>query len=127
MARKIIYTQHAPDPIGPYSQGVFINGTLYISGQIALDPFSGVLITDHIEKETHQVMENIGAILEAAEMDFDNVVKCSIFLSNIEDFPRVNKIYGEYFDEENPPARETVEVSRLPRDVHVEISVVAVR
>jgi 2-iminobutanoate/2-iminopropanoate deaminase len=126
MARKVIYTDAAPDPIGPYSQAVFVNGMLFVSGQIALDPFSGTLITNSIEKETTQVMENIQAILEAAEMDFSNVVKCSIFLSDMGTFPKVNEVYGKFFDE-NPPARETVEVSKLPRNVNVEISVIAVR
>lgn len=126
MAKKIIYTQSAPDPIGPYSQAVFVNGMLFVSGQIALDPFSGTLILDNIEKETNQVMENIQAILDAAEMDFSNVVKSSIFLSDMGNFPRVNEVYGKYFGE-NPPARETVEVAKLPRNVNVEISVIAVR
>jgi len=126
MARHIIHTEDAPDPIGPYSQAVFVNGTLYISGQIALDPFSGAIVRDNVEDETRQVMENIGAILSAAEMDFSNVVKCSIFLSDMDDFPRVNTVYGSYFPKD-PPARETVEVSRLPRQVNVEISVIAVR
>ena len=126
MARRQIYTDGAPDPIGPYSQAVFVNGMLFVSGQIALDPFSGALITDSIEKETIQVMENIQAMLEAAEMDFSNVVKCSIFLSDIGTFPKVNEAYGKFFGE-NPPARETVEVSKLPRNVNVEISVIAVR
>lgn len=126
MAKKIIYTQSAPDPIGPYSQAVFVNGLLFVSGQIALDPFSGTLVIDNIEKETKQVMENIQAILDAAEMDFSNVVKSSIFLSDMGNFPRVNEVYGKYFGE-NPPARETVEVAKLPRNVNVEISVIAVR
>lgn len=126
MAKKIIYTQSAPDPIGPYSQAVFVNGMLFVSGQIALDPFSGTLVIDNIEKETKQVMENIQAILDAAEMDFSNVVKSSIFLSDMGNFPRVNEVYGKYFGE-NPPARETVEVAKLPRNVNVEISVIAVR
>lgn len=126
MAKKIIYTQSAPDPIGPYSQAVFVNGMLFVSGQIALDPFSGTLILDNIEKETNQVMENIQAILDAAEMDFSNVVKSSIFLSDMGNFPKVNEVYGKYFGE-NPPARETVEVAKLPRNVNVEISVIAVR
>lgn len=126
MARKIIYTEAAPDPIGPYSQAVFVNGTLFVSGQIALDAFSNTLITDNIKSETTQVMENIRAILEAAEMDFSNVVKSSIFLSDIALFPKVNEVYGSFFDE-NPPARETVEVAALPRNVNVEISVIAVR
>jgi 2-iminobutanoate/2-iminopropanoate deaminase len=127
MARKIIYTESAPDPIGPYSQAVLINGMLFISGQIALDSFSGALmINDGIEAETKQVMENLLAILEAAEMDFSNVVKSSIFLSDMGSFPKVNEVYGRYF-KENPPARETVEVSCLPRKVNVEISMIAMR
>lgn len=127
MARKIIYTESAPDPIGPYSQAVLINGMLFISGQIALDSFSGALmIQDGIEAETKQVMENLLAILEAAEMDFSNVVKSSIFLSDMGSFPKVNEVYGRYF-KENPPARETVEVSCLPRKVNVEISMIAMR
>lgn len=126
MARKVIYTDAAPDPIGPYSQAVLVNGMLFVSGQIALDPFSGSLIMNSIEKETIQVMENIQAILDAAEMDFSNVVKCSIFLSDMGTFPKVNEAYGKFFGE-NPPARETVEVSKLPRNVNVEISVIAVR
>lgn len=127
MARKIIYTENAPDPIGPYSQAVLINGMLFISGQIALDSFSGALmINDGIETETKQVMENLLAILEAAEMDFSNVVKSSIFLSDMSLFPKVNEIYGRFF-KENPPARETVEVSCLPRKVNVEISMIAMR
>lgn len=127
MARKIIYTESAPDPIGPYSQAVLINGMLFISGQIALDSFSGALmIQDGIEAETKQVMENLLAILEAAEMDFSNVVKSSIFLSDMGFFPKVNEVYGRYF-KENPPARETVEVSCLPRKVNVEISMIAMR
>lgn len=127
MARKIIYTEGAPDPIGPYSQAVLINGMLFISGQIAIDPFSGALITqDGIEAETKQVMENLLNILEAAEMDFSNVVKTSIFLSDMNTFPKVNEVYGRYF-KENPPARETVEVAGLPRKVNVEISMIASR
>lgn len=126
MARKVIYTEAAPDPIGPYSQAVFVNGMLFVSGQIALDAFSGALILDNIEKETKQVMENLQAILREAEMDFSNVVKSSIFLSDMGTFPKVNEVYGKYFSS-NPPARETVEVAKLPRNVNVEISVIAVR
>lgn len=126
MARKVIYTEAAPDPIGPYSQAVFVNGMLFVSGQIALDAFSGALVLDNIEKETRQVMENIQAILREAEMDFSNVVKSSIFLSDMGTFPKVNEVYGKFFTE-NPPARETVEVAKLPRNVNVEISVIAVR
>jgi 2-iminobutanoate/2-iminopropanoate deaminase len=126
MARKAIYTDAAPDPIGPYSQAISINGMLFVSGQICLDAFSGTLIMGSIEEETTQVMENIRAILEAAEMDFENVVKASIFLSDMGTFPKVNEVYGKYFGKV-PPARETVEVSRLPRNVNVEISVIAMR
>lgn len=126
MARKIIYTDDAPEPIGPYSQAVYINGMLFVSGQIPLDPFSGVMIRDGIKEETTQVMENLKAILHAAEMDFSNVVKCSIFLTDMHDFPQVNEVYGKYF-KSNPPARETVEVSVLPKNANVEISCIAVR
>ena len=126
MARKIIYTDDAPEPIGPYSQAVYINGMLFISGQIPLDPFSGTMIKDGIAEETKQVMENLNAILLAAEMDFSNVVKCSIFLTDMHDFPKVNEVYGKYF-KNNPPARETVEVSMLPKNANVEISCIAFR
>lgn len=126
MAKKAIYTESAPDPIGPYSQAISINGMLFVSGQICLDSFAGVLMNGSIEEETNQVMENIQAILEAAEMDFDNVVKASIFLTDMGTFPKVNEVYGKFFNN-TPPARETVEVSRLPRNVSVEISVIAMR
>ena len=126
MARKIIYTDDAPEPIGPYSQAVSVNGMLFVSGQIPLDPFSGTLIKSGIEDETEQVMQNLKAILEAAEMDFSNVAKTTIFLSDMHDFPKVNEVYGKYF-KTNPPARETVEVSVLPKNANVEISCIAVR
>lgn len=126
MARKIIYTDDAPEPIGPYSQAVSVNSMLFVSGQIPLDPFSGALIKDGIAEETTQVMENLKAILLAAEMDFSNVVKCSIFLTDMHDFPKVNEVYGKYF-KNNPPARETVEVSVLPKNANIEISCIAVR
>jgi 2-iminobutanoate/2-iminopropanoate deaminase len=126
MARKIIYTDDAPEPIGPYSQAVYINGMLFVSGQIPIDAFSGAMIKDGITEETQQVMENIKAILHAAEMDFSNVVKCSIFLTDMHDFPKVNEMYGKYF-KSSPPARETVEVSVLPKNANVEISCIAVR
>ncbi len=126
MARKTIYTDDAPEPIGPYSQAISINGMLFVSGQIPLDPFSGAMIRDGIKEETIQVMENLKAILHAAEMDFSNVVKCSIFLTDMQDFPKVNEVYGNYF-KSNPPARETVEVSVLPKNANVEISCIAVR
>lgn len=126
MARKTIYTDDAPEPIGPYSQAISINGMLFVSGQIPLDPFSGAMIRDGIKEETIQVMENLKAILHAAEMDFSNVVKCSIFLTDMQDFPKVNEVYSNYF-KSNPPARETVEVSVLPKNANVEISCIAVR
>lgn len=126
MARKIIYTDEAPEPIGPYSQGVYINGMLFISGQVPLDPFSGALIKNGIEEETEQVMQNLQAILHASEMDFSNVVKCSIFLTDMLDFPKVNEVYGKYF-KNSPPARETVEVSALPKNANIEISCIAIR
>ena len=126
MARKIIYTEDAPEPIGPYSQAVSINGMLFVSGQIPLDSFSGALIKDGIVEETEQVMQNLKAILLAAEMDFSNVVKCSIFLTDMHDFPKVNEVYGRYFKNQ-APARETVEVSVLPKNANVEISCIAVR
>lgn len=127
MTKKIIFTDAAPDPIGPYNQAVLAGDTLYVSGQIAIDPFSGVLLTGDIRKETRQVMENLQAILKAAGMDFSNVVKCSIFLADMSDFGEVNKIYGSYFDEAEAPARETVAVRTLPKGVQVEISAIAVR
>lgn len=127
MRKKIIYTTEAPDPIGPYNQAVLADETLYISGQIAIDPFSGALIQGSIEKETEQVMHNLDAILRAADMDFNNVVKCSIFLRDMEDFAAVNKVYGKFFDEQDAPARETVAVRTLPKNVNVEISAIAVK
>ena len=119
--KQIIFTDKAPAAIGPYSQAVLSNGTLYVSGQIAL---TLVEAGATIEEETRQVMKNISAILEATDMTFDNVVKCTIFVKDMNNFAAINGIYGEYFTS-NPPARETVEVARLPRDVNVEISCVA--
>lgn len=123
---QVIYTQQAPEPIGPYSQAILAGNTLYVSGQIAIDPSSGNLVTGDIEAETVQVMTNLQEVLKAAGLTFADVVKCSIFLSDMNNFPRVNEVYGRYF-KHNPPARETVEVSRLPKDVNVEISCIAVR
>ncbi len=125
MKKEIISIKNAPAPIGPYSQAVLKNGTLYASGQIAINPHTGVLIMEDIEKETEQVMQNIKAILDAATMQFEDVVKCSIFLSNMNDFATVNAVYASYFPV-NPPARETVQVSCLPKNVNVEISFIAV-
>jgi 2-iminobutanoate/2-iminopropanoate deaminase len=126
MSKKVIYTPEAPEPIGPYSQAIQSGNMLFVSGQIAIDSSSGKMITDEIQVETKQVMANIQAILKVAEMDFSNVVKCSIFLTDMSNFPKVNEVYGQYF-KENPPARETVEVSKLPKGVNVEISCIAVK
>lgn len=125
MNKSIVFSNKAPAPIGPYSQAVRVESTLYVSGQIPLVPETGQLITDDIAKETDQVMKNIWAILKAAKMDFGNVVKCSIFVTDMNDFSIVNAAYEKYFQSE-PPARETVEVSALPKGVHVEISCIAV-
>jgi 2-iminobutanoate/2-iminopropanoate deaminase len=124
MEKTIIITDKAPQPIGPYSQAVLVHNMLYVSGQIALNPSDGTLETYDIWSETRQVMKNIESILVAANMTFANVVKCSIFLNDMGNFGVVNEVYGEFFDN-SPPARETVEVSRLPKDVRVEISCIA--
>ena len=122
---KIIQTSEAPTPIGPYSQAVQVGDMLYVSGQVALEASSGELINENITEETHQVMKNLEAILRAAGTDFSQVAKCSIFISDMSQFATINEAYGQYF-KENPPARETVEVRRLPKDVNVEISCIAV-
>ena len=126
MANSIVNSPNAPAPIGPYSHSVMAGNTLYISGQIALDAQSGELINESIEAETHQVMKNLQAILIQAEMSFSDVAKCTIFVKDLNNFGKINEIYGSYFAF-NPPARETVEVSRLPKDVNVEISAIAVK
>jgi 2-iminobutanoate/2-iminopropanoate deaminase len=122
--KKIINTPNAPSPIGPYSQAVMNGNTLFVSGQIAINPSTGELDLSNIENETHQVMKNISAILTEAGMDFSNIVKTGIFLKDMNQFADVNTIYGSYFTSDFP-ARETVQVARLPKDVNVEISVVA--
>jgi 2-iminobutanoate/2-iminopropanoate deaminase len=126
MSKKIIYSPNAPEPIGPYSQAVQAGNMLFVSGQIAIEKSSGKILNGSIEEETEQVMKNLQAILSEAGMDFTNVVKCSIFLKDMNNFPKVNEIYGKFF-QLNPPARETVEVSRLPKDVNVEISCISVK
>ena len=123
--KKIIITDHAPAPIGPYNQAVLIGNMLYTSGQIALNPKTMELVLDNIEIETKQVMENIKAVLEAAGMTFENVIKTTIFIMNMNDFASINKVYGSYFNESTAPARETVQVSGLPRGVNIEISMIA--
>jgi 2-iminobutanoate/2-iminopropanoate deaminase len=126
MSKSVVYSDQAPEPIGPYSQAVLAGNMLFISGQIAIDRSSGNIITADIESETRMVMANLEHVLKAAGLDFSHVVKSSIFLKDMNNFPKVNAIYGEYF-KINPPARETVEVSRLPKDVNVEISCIAVK
>ncbi len=126
MSKSVVYSDQAPEPIGPYSQAIQAGNMLFISGQIAIERSSGNIISSDIESETRQVMINLEKILKAAGYDFSNVVKSSIFLKDMNNFPKVNAIYGEYF-KTNPPARETVEVSRLPKDVNVEISCIAVK
>lgn len=125
--KKIINTDKAPAPIGPYNQAILVGNTLYTSGQIALDPISMELILDDIETETNQVMQNMKAVLEAADMTFENVVKSTIFIMNMNDFTRINTVYGKYFDENSAPARETVQVAGLPKGVNVEISMIAIK
>jgi len=125
--KTIIFTEKAPAPIGPYSQAVLVGNTLYTSGQIALNPATMELVLDTIEIETTQVMENMKAVLEAANMTFADVVKASIFISDMNDFAIINTIYGSYFDEKTAPARETVQVAKLPRNVNVEISMIAIK
>ena len=125
--KKIIYTDKAPAPIGPYNQAVLAGNTLYTSGQIALNPATMELVLDDIETETKQVMENMKAVLAAADMTFENVIKTTIFIMNMGDFTRINAVYGSYFDEATAPARETVQVACLPKNVNIEISMIAVK
>ncbi|MAR39790.1 MAG: reactive intermediate/imine deaminase [Flavobacteriales bacterium] len=126
MSKKVISTDKVPVAIGPYSQAILSGNTLYCSGQIAINPETGDLNTETITEETHQVMKNISEVLKAADMDFSNVVKCSIFLSDMNQYSEINQVYASYFSE-NPPAREAVQVSVLPKNVNVEISVIAVK
>lgn len=125
--KTIIKTSDAPAPIGPYNQAILSGNTLYISGQIAINPVSNELEQSSIQDETEQVMRNLKAILQAADMSFENVVKSSIFISDMNNFSAINEVYAKYFDEASAPARETVEVANLPKFVNVEISMIAVR
>ncbi|MGB0980881.1 MAG: Rid family detoxifying hydrolase [Winogradskyella sp.] len=125
--KKIINTPKAPAPIGPYNQAILTGNTLYTSGQIALHPKTMELVLDTIEIETKQVMENMKAVLEAANMTFENVIKSSIFISDMANFNAINTVYAQYFNEATAPARETVEVANLPKFVNVEISMIAVK
>ncbi len=124
--KKVISTKNAPTAIGPYSQAILSNNTLYCSGQIAINPTTGNLVMDNITVETNQVMQNILAVLTAADMDFSNVVKCSIFMKDMNDYAAINEVYAKSFGD-NPPAREAVQVSVLPKNVNLEISVIAVK
>jgi 2-iminobutanoate/2-iminopropanoate deaminase len=126
MAKEVVYSDQAPEPIGPYSQAIKNGNMLFVSGQVAIQKPSGNLVTGNITDESHQVMKNLEAVLTAGGMDFSNVVKTTIFLKDMNDFPKVNEVYGSYFKAQ-PPARETVEVSRLPKDVNVEISCIAMK
>lgn len=123
--KKIITSKNAPSPIGPYNQAVIANGFMYISGQVGMNPKTGKIIKDSISDETEQVMKNLSSILNEASISFENVVKTTIFLSDMNDFSLVNEVYGKYFDEDIAPARETVQVSKLPLGVNVEISMIA--
>ena len=123
--KKIVNTSNAPNPIGPYNQAVISGNLMFMSGQIAFDPSTGELVIGEIQAETKQVMENLKSILDEAGLSFKNVIKTSIFLSDMSNFQQVNEVYGSYFSDEDAPARETVEVSRLPKDVNVEISMIA--
>ncbi len=126
MLKSVVYSENAPEPIGPYSQAIQAGNMLFVSGQIAIQKSTGQFIIGNIEEETIQVMTNIGDILTAAGMDFSNVVKSSIFMKDMNNFPKINEVYGRYF-KDNAPARESIEVSRLPKDVNVEISCIAVK
>lgn len=124
--KEIIKTEKAPAPIGPYNQAIFAGETLYMSGQIAINPESGQMVQDTIEAETHQVMQNMKAVLEAAELEMIDIVKTSIFIMDMADFSRINEVYGSYF-EKGEPARETVQVAALPKNARVEISCIATK
>ena len=125
--KKIINTPQAPAPIGPYNQAILSGNTLYTSGQIALHPNTMELVLDNIEAETEQVMQNLKAVLAAADMNFESVIKTTIFIMNMADFAKINNVYAKYFDEKTAPARETVQVAGLPKGVNIEISMIAIK
>ena len=125
--RKVINSNDAPSPVGPYNQSILVNGTLYISGQIAIDAGTGELVNGTIEEETAKVMDNLQAVLAAADMTFENVVKCTVFVKNMQNYGRINAVYASYFSDDSAPARELVEVAALPKYVNVEISAIAVQ
>jgi 2-iminobutanoate/2-iminopropanoate deaminase len=127
MSKSIVTSKNAPAPIGPYNQAVWYGDILFVSGQIALDPATGELVLDSIEVETDRVLKNLQGILQTAGLTFENVLKCSVFVTDMNDFSKINAVYGNYFNEETAPARELVQVAALPRFVHVEISLIAGR
>ena len=127
MSKTIVTSKNAPAPIGPYNQAVWYGDVLFVSGQIALDPVTGELVLDSIEIETDRVLKNLEGILHAAGLTFENVLKCSVFVTDMNDFSKINAVYGNYFKEDTAPARELVQVAALPRFVHVEISLIAGR
>jgi len=127
MSKKIVNTDKAPEPVGPYNQSVQAGNIIFLSGQIPLNPQTGELVTDSVEAETHQVMKNLEAVLDANGCTFEDVVSCSVFVKDMEDYARVNDVYSTYFDEKTAPTRALVEVSRLPKDVRVEISAIAMK
>jgi 2-iminobutanoate/2-iminopropanoate deaminase len=124
--KKIIFSPNAPAPIGPYNQATLANGTLYVSGQIPINPANGELVSGDIKKETAQVMENLKAILNAAGIGFEEVLKCSIFMTDMNNYAAINEVYASYFNDDSAPAREAVQVSALPKGVDVEISCIAI-
>ena len=125
--KTIINSKNAPAPVGPYNQAILAGNTLYVSGQIAIDPASGVIITESIEAETEQVLNNLSAVLNEAGMNFEHIVKCSVFVTDMELFARINAIYARYFEGLEAPARELVQVAALPKYVNIEISCIAVK
>lgn len=123
--KTIINTENAPSPVGPYNQSVKVGNILFVSGQIAINPTNGELIQSSIEEETAQVMKNLGAVLDKAGMNYENIVKASVFVKDMNLYSRINTVYAKYFDEATAPARELVEVANLPKFVNIEISVIA--
>lgn len=126
MMKQVIQTSNAPQAIGPYSQAIMANDTLYVSGQIPVIPATGVIVSDQVEEQARQVMENVKAVVEAAGLTLDHVVKTNVFIKNMDDFAKINAVYSEYF-KENCPARACVEVARLPKDVLLEMDAIAVK
>ncbi len=123
--KTVINSDNAPAPVGPYNQAILANGMLYGSGQIAIDPASGNLVQDSIEAETHQVLKNMGAVLQQAGLTYEDIIKCSVFVADMNMYSRINAVYSEYFNDDTAPARELVEVANLPKFVNIEISFMA--